>query len=291
MTVPSQLLESTIQIVAIAAIGSSLTEVASTSVITLTEGVLKAMLLSKLRSAFLGLVAVALVTTGAGVIAQDRPSDDDRLKILERKMDRLLEVLGGSNRRTPSTNPAPDSGPEPAAAAPAPTPALSMPPAAPAIATMPQPPHPPMPPSPPAAALLPGSHAATAAAIPSQPPMPPSGMAPTSPPSHSNSLARRVDSLEERLAKLEQQLADLERRLRGAKSGLPPTSAIRDASGVHISRLETPDEKQINTDQIPPAASARPRDGNAVADALSPPLDTAAPSDTPARTEFTAGRR
>ena len=98
MTVPSQLLESTIQIVAIAAIGSSLTEVASTSVITLTEGVLKAMLLSKLRSAFLGLVAVALVTTGAGVIAQDRPSDDDRLKILERKMDRLLEVLGGSNR-------------------------------------------------------------------------------------------------------------------------------------------------------------------------------------------------
>ena len=170
-----------------------------------------------------------------------------------------------------------------------PTPALSMPPAAPAIATMPQPPHPPMPPSPPAAALLPGSHAATAAAIPSQPPMPPSGMAPTSPPSHSNSLARRGFT-------------------RGASrnwsSNWPTSSAGSEAQiGIasdigyqrcvrcaHLAGSKLPTKsKSIPTKSR--RRHQRVRGTETQSPMLFPPLDTAAPSDTPARTEFTAGRR
>ena len=59
------------------------------------------MLLSKLKFAFIGLVAVAIVTTGAGVVAQDRPPENDRLKNLELKMDRLLEAFGSQNQRGP----------------------------------------------------------------------------------------------------------------------------------------------------------------------------------------------
>ena len=113
VAVPPSLVDSTIRVATLVGTGSSLAGVASTSVITLTEGVLKAMLLSKLKFAFLGLVTVALVTTGAGVVAQDRPSDNDRLKNLERKVDRLLEALGGQNRRAPSADRASDSRPEP----------------------------------------------------------------------------------------------------------------------------------------------------------------------------------
>ena len=95
--VPRSLVDSAIRGATLVASGSSLAEVASTSVITLTEGILKAMLLSKLKFAVLGLVTVAMVTAGAGVVAQDRPSDEDRLKNLERKLDRVLE---GSEART-----------------------------------------------------------------------------------------------------------------------------------------------------------------------------------------------
>ena len=59
------------------------------------------MLLAKLKYAFLGLVTLAVVSTSVGVVAQtgpDRPADNDRLKAVEQKLDRLLEVLGGSRR-------------------------------------------------------------------------------------------------------------------------------------------------------------------------------------------------
>ena len=69
--VPPSLVDSTIRVATLVGTGTSMTGVASTSVITLTEGVLKAMLFSKLKFAFLGLVTVALITTGAGVVAQD----------------------------------------------------------------------------------------------------------------------------------------------------------------------------------------------------------------------------
>ena len=100
---PPVLVDSTIRVATLVAAGSSLAGVVSTSVATLTEGVLKAMLLAKLKFAFLGLVTLAVVSTSVGVVAQDgpdRPSDNDRLKAVERKLDRLLEVLGGSSPRT-----------------------------------------------------------------------------------------------------------------------------------------------------------------------------------------------
>ncbi len=139
LSVPPSLVDSTIHIAAMVATSSSLAEVASTSIVTLTEGVLKAMLLSKLKLAFLGVITVAILATGAGVVAQDRPSDNDRLRNLERKVDRLLEVLGGAGRRT-TTSPAQNSTPESNEPAPvvASTPAAPAAPAA--IAAVPPPP-------------------------------------------------------------------------------------------------------------------------------------------------------
>ncbi len=93
VTVPTLLADSTIRGASLVASGSSLTGVVSTSVVTLTEGVLKAMLLGKLKLVILGLATVALITTGVGVGAQSPPSDEDRLRAVERKLDRLLEVL------------------------------------------------------------------------------------------------------------------------------------------------------------------------------------------------------
>ena len=100
--IPPALADSTIRVATLVAAGSSLTGVASTSVMTLTEGVLKAMLLAKLRYAILGAAALALVSTSVGVVAQTAPDghvSTDRLKAVEQKLDRLLEVLGGSHAR------------------------------------------------------------------------------------------------------------------------------------------------------------------------------------------------
>ena len=102
VVIPPALADSTIRVATLVAAGSSLTGVASTSVMTLTEGVLKAMLLAKLRYAILGAAALALVSTSVGVVAQSRPDghvSTDRLKAVEQKLDRLLEVLGGSHGR------------------------------------------------------------------------------------------------------------------------------------------------------------------------------------------------
>jgi RNA polymerase sigma factor (sigma-70 family) len=102
--IPPALADSTIRVATLVAAGSSLTGVTSTSVMTLTEGVLKAMLLAKLRYAILGAAALALVSTSVGVLAQhpdpNGPVSPDRLKVLEQKLDRLLEVLGGPRGRT-----------------------------------------------------------------------------------------------------------------------------------------------------------------------------------------------
>ena len=118
VTVPPALVDSTIRIATFVAAGSSLAGVVSTSVVTLTEGVLKAMLLAKLKLVILGLAALALFTTGVGVLAQDGPSDQDRLKNVERKLDKLLEVLGGSNHRATADAPVTSEVPVPPAAAP-----------------------------------------------------------------------------------------------------------------------------------------------------------------------------
>src|SRR5262245_18188397 len=102
LLVPFSLVDSTIRSATCVAAGASLAEVASTSVATLTQGVLKAMLLAKFKGIVLGLATAAVVTTGVGVLAQQPVSrtpapDDDRLSVLERKLDRILEALGGSH--------------------------------------------------------------------------------------------------------------------------------------------------------------------------------------------------
>ncbi len=96
------LVDSTIRVATLVAAGSSLAGVVSTSVATLTEGVLKAMLFAKLKLIVLGVVTAGLVTTGAGLVAQSPgPAprrDQDRLQAVEQKLDRLLELVGGSSR-------------------------------------------------------------------------------------------------------------------------------------------------------------------------------------------------
>ena len=68
--VPPALAEATIRVAALAAAGSSTAGVVSASVATLTQGVLKAMLLAKFKGIALGLVTLTLVTTGMTAVAQ-----------------------------------------------------------------------------------------------------------------------------------------------------------------------------------------------------------------------------
>jgi RNA polymerase sigma-70 factor (ECF subfamily) len=221
LNVPPSLVDSTIRGATLVATGSSLTGVASTAVITLTEGVLKAMLLSKLKFAFLGFVTVAMLTTGAGVVAQvpvSQSSDDDRLKSVERKLDRLLEAIGGTGRHAPPVvSDLRDSRPEPTAPVPGIAPSVDVASGPTVIASVPRPPQPPMNPNaqPPVAV----------AAVPPTQVLPPA--APQAAPlARSNSLAGRVDMLEQRLANLERRLADFERRLgRTSSDALPPAQA------------------------------------------------------------------
>ena len=149
VSVPAALADSTIRVAALTATGYSLAGVVSTSVVTLTEGVLKAMLLAKLKLMILGFLAVAVVTTGAGVLAQDGPSDEDRLKSVERKLDRLLEVLGGASRHAPIPGQRP---------APSPTPAPTAEPAIAATGALPPGEPPSTSDAPPAIAAAPRSH-------------------------------------------------------------------------------------------------------------------------------------
>ena len=208
---PPLLVDSTIRVATLVAAGSSLAGVVSTSVVTLTEGVLKAMLLAKLKFAVLGVVTMAVVSTSFGVLAQDgpdRPADNDRLKAVERKLDKLLEVLGGSNRRSRSSDAPPilDLAPRVADATPVPPPAVA-----------PQPPVPPVPPA------LAGAPRAGAAALPRGR----SDAYPVPVPSPKN-LAGRVDLVERRLNELERRFSDLERRLDPGhtRSGLPGGPAL-----------------------------------------------------------------
>jgi RNA polymerase sigma factor (sigma-70 family) len=284
LVVPQTLVDSTIRVATLVGTGSSLAGVASTSVITLTDGVLKAMLLSKLKFAFLGLLAIAIVTTGAGVVAQDRPSDNDRLKSLERKMDRLLETLGAQNRRAPSADRAADSRPEPSpapealappSAAPSPTPAF-------AVTALPRPPQPP---------AAPGVYAPTPFEQdrPAAVPAPPVAL----PHSTHNSLAARVDTLEHRLTSLERRFAEFERRLSGLNALLPPSQPSRNVPGgppspreavpTGVPRLPSPSsdaasaEAAVPVPPPPPAAPAR----IAVPAAPAPPSPASEPAPAP----------
>lgn len=100
-TPPPPLVESTIRAATRVAAGHAAAAGAvSASVDTLIRGALKAMLLSKLKATVMATVAVGLL--GVGVAwPQDSPgpSEPDRLREVERKLDRVLEALG----RTPTT--------------------------------------------------------------------------------------------------------------------------------------------------------------------------------------------
>jgi RNA polymerase sigma factor (sigma-70 family) len=100
---PPSLAVSTIEAAARVAAGASLAEAVSASVVTLTQGALNAMLLTKVKGvAFAVATATLVVGTGVGVLAQapgPAPGDqDDRLGAVERKLDRILEALGSTDR-------------------------------------------------------------------------------------------------------------------------------------------------------------------------------------------------
>jgi RNA polymerase sigma factor (sigma-70 family) len=121
LVVSFSLVDSTIRAATRVAVGAGLAEVTSSSVASLTQGALKAMLFAKSKEVMLGLATAAVITTGVGVLAQPSPAPDgdrlppsvaraaadrearpssapdgDRLSALERKLDRILEALGGS---------------------------------------------------------------------------------------------------------------------------------------------------------------------------------------------------
>jgi hypothetical protein len=231
---PPILLDSTIRVATLVATGCSLAEVVSTSVVTLTEGVLKAMLLAKLKYVFLGLVTVAAVSSSVGVVAQSpaRKTDDDRLQSVERKLDKLLEVLGGSSRRNSPTVASPDLSPD----------------ASPPPATVPAPVPPPPPDSGSAGmgkmmggGMMPGGMPGMGM-MPGR--MPGMGMMPGgmrgmgSQMMGQPNLAGRVDQMEQRLNELDRRLTALERRL---TSSLPKTPGSPDSVDRRPGAISQPD--------------------------------------------------
>jgi RNA polymerase sigma factor (sigma-70 family) len=199
------LAESTIQLAGLLSSGSSLAGIVSIPVATLTEGVLKAMLFAKVKSVFFGIATVALVTTGVGALAQTGPSSsDDRLKAVERKLDKVLEVLGGSRRAStvPAASPASNTPADRAEIAPTPGSATS--------AAVPPPPTTPSPivasaPAAPPSVRAPG-------AVPA-PPDPPAAASSPRAGLWRDTTAGRLESLEHRLDDLERRLGALERRV------------------------------------------------------------------------------
>ena len=253
---PPLLVDSTIRVATLVAAGSSLAGVVSTSVVTLTEGVLKAMLLAKLKFAVLGVVTMAVVSASVGVLAQDGPdraSDNDRLKAVERKIDKLLEVMGGSSRRNapPDAPPSPDSIPRAAVPAPPPTPALA-----------------PLAPPPSVTAAPPVAPSVDIAAVPRWG----RNAYPVPEPSPKN-IAGRVDLLERRLSELERRFGDLERRVGRSQTrpgspgspGLPP-------SGTGPGVFFVPDTPRVASSPFEESTTAAPH--------LTPPARSLPSADT-----------
>jgi RNA polymerase sigma factor (sigma-70 family) len=184
--------------------GPSSTAVVSASVATLTEGVLKAMLLAKFKGVALALVALAVVSTSAVAIAQPGGGsgpNDDRLQSLERKLDRLLDVLG---RAVPS----PTTG--------APTPPTMPPP----ITIAPVPPVPAPPVAPPGSAYHPAPTPVPVPGPPGSQPNPNMAPPPRVPETETRAVMRRIEFLEHRFNELDHRLNEVERKLnRGGPGG------------------------------------------------------------------------
>jgi hypothetical protein len=218
------------------------------------------MLLAKLRYAVLGVATLALVSTSVGVVAQtapDGPPATDRLKAVEQKLDRLLEVLGGSR---PFTF----------------TPAPATSPSAPAATTMPP--------------TLPGLPAAPAPA----PAIAHGFGTPTSSSSSSGTatLARgdvvgRVDRLERKLNELERRFSSLERRISSSGSRPMPQPMAPLPPGAPVPGVDLPpvpptppvasgpfDDLDINTTVTLPSPTSGSAPSTNTPDEATPPPDT-----------------
>jgi RNA polymerase sigma factor (sigma-70 family) len=220
LIVPPALAGSTIEAAARVAAGASLAGAASASVVILTQGALKAMLLAKIKGVALALATAAVVTTGVVVVAQPigpaPGAQDDRLGALEKKLDRILEALGGRQGADAPNPPivARFAGPaaEPKAA---PSPSLDQPSsdAAPKSATTPGPNFAEQPPG--MMGMMGGMRARMQGQMG---PMMRGRMAQMgSNPAATPTIEDRVDGLEARLADLERRFNAMERRLSRAE--------------------------------------------------------------------------
>ncbi len=95
-----RLIDSTARAAMRVAAGVSTAAVVSTSVVSLTEGVLKSMLLSKIKGIALIVGSSVAVVSGAVALGQTgpgpqatRPADADRMTVMERKLDRIIDAL------------------------------------------------------------------------------------------------------------------------------------------------------------------------------------------------------
>ncbi len=94
-----RLIDSTTQAAMRVAAGASTAAVVSTSVVSLTEGVLKGMLLSKIKGIALVIGSSVAVVSGAIALGQTpgpqstRPAEADRMSVMEQKLDRIIGVL------------------------------------------------------------------------------------------------------------------------------------------------------------------------------------------------------
>jgi RNA polymerase sigma factor (sigma-70 family) len=253
------LIDSTIKVAALAAAGSSLTGVVSTSVVTLTQGVLKAMLLSKLKLG-VGIASLALITGGLGVAqtpapSSGQPASPDRLEAVEKKLDLLIEVL-----RASAVAPAPiAAAPRPGAA-----PVATQDPPLPYMLGGGKPGHVPAPPQ-----NDPFSPAAPQKEFFSPAPARPAAARvlppPEAEPQPSHSIDRRINALEERISQLERRLNDIDARLNRAEGGEMRRTTGPDGRPIG-SKVGRADSVFGNPSSLDPSNIEEPTDLNPISD-------------------------
>jgi RNA polymerase sigma-70 factor (ECF subfamily) len=111
VTVPLPLIDATVEAATRFAAGSTAAAAVSATVVSLTEGVLKTMLLTKLKVVVAAAITLGVVLTSAGVMAQSgstggadryasdpQPATARQLQAMEQKLDRVLEALDAARR-------------------------------------------------------------------------------------------------------------------------------------------------------------------------------------------------
>jgi RNA polymerase sigma factor (sigma-70 family) len=129
VAIPFALADSTTRAAALSAAGCSLAGLIPASTVSLSEEVLKVMLITKIKAVALGLIAVGTVAAGAVLAQSARPQrigfaqpkgveaaivpDNDRLREVESKLDRILEALGRPGRAAATAKAHATARPEP----------------------------------------------------------------------------------------------------------------------------------------------------------------------------------